>query len=366
VNQTPGEGLKYNLKQLLFTMVEKGASDIHLTANMAPTLRIDGSMISLKLPPLRSEHVKQLVYEHINEEQKIRFEKQNNLDFSISVPNLSRFRGNLMVQRGSVAAVFRQIPFKIRSFEELGLPPVVRELAEKPRGLVLVTGATGSGKSTTLATIIDLINSEQRGHILTIEDPIEFVHQHKLSVVNQREVGTDCASFKEALKYALRQDPDVVLVGEMRDQETIEAALTIAETGHLAFATLHTNTAVSSINRVIDVFPPHQQTQIRTQLSMTLLGVLSQQLIPRAGGSGRVIAIEVMVPNSAIKNLIREDKLHQVYSQMQVGQQGSGMQTMNQALANLYLQGLVTPEDAFLASGDPEELRQILQPGGRR
>ncbi len=367
MNQTPGEGLRYNLKQLLFTMVEKGASDIHLTVNLPPTLRIDGSVIPLKLPPLRSEHVKQLVYEHLTEEQKIRFEKNNNLDFSISVPNLSRFRGNLMMQRSSVAAVFRQIPFKIRSFEELNLPPIVREIASKPRGLVLVTGATGSGKSTTLATIIDLINSEERGHILTIEDPIEFVHQHKMSVVNQREVGTDVASFKDALKYALRQDPDVVLIGEMRDQETIEAALTIAETGHLAFGTLHTNTAITTINRIIDVFPPHQQQQIRTQLSMTLIAVMSQQLLPRAGGSGRVMAIEVMVPNPAIRNLIREDKLHQVYSQMQVGQSGSGMQTMNQALAQLYMQGLVTPEDAFLASGDPEELRQILTPGsGRR
>ncbi|MFO0614169.1 MAG: type IV pilus twitching motility protein PilT [Polyangiaceae bacterium] len=363
--QQAPEGLKFNLRQLLYTMVEKGASDIHLTTGTPPVLRIDGNVIPLKLPPLKNVEVKQLVYEILSEEQKIKFEKHSELDFSIGVPGLSRFRGNVFVQRGAVAAVFRQIPFRILSVDELGLPPIVKEIANKPRGLILVTGATGSGKSTTLAAIIDLINSEQRLHILTIEDPIEFVHQHKLSIVNQREIGSDTEGFGVALKHALRQDPDVVLVGEMRDRETIEAALTIAETGHLAFATLHTNSAVTSINRIIDVFPPHQQQQIRVQLSMTMIAVMSQQLLPRATGSGRALAIEVMVPNAAIRNLIREDKLHQVYSQMQVGQSGSGMQTMNQALAALYLRQAVTAEDAFAASSDHDELRQLITPRGR-
>jgi twitching motility protein PilT len=257
--------------------------------------------------------------------------------------------------------VFRRIPHKIATFEELGLPPVAAEIANRSRGLVLVTGATGSGKSTTLAAIIDKINSEQRMHILTIEDPIEFVHEHKLCIVNQREVGADTQGFKEALKHALRQDPDVVLIGEMRDQETIQAALTIAETGHLVFGTLHTNTAVSSITRVIDVFPPHQQQQIRVQLSMGLIGVMSQQLLPRATGSGRALAMEVMVPNAAIRNLIREDKLHQIYSQMQVGQAGSGMQTMNQSLYNLVMRQVITVEEAVAATPDVDELRQLLQ-----
>ncbi len=364
MTQQISEGPKFNLRQLLYTMVEKGASDIHLTTGTAPMLRIDGNVIPLKLPPLKNVEVKQLVYEILSEEQKIKFEKTSELDFSIGVPGLSRFRGNVFVQRGAVAAVFRQIPFRILSLEELGLPPVAREIANKPRGLVLVTGATGSGKSTTLASIIDCINSEQRCHILTIEDPIEFVHQHKLSVVNQREIGTDTDSFQMALKHALRQDPDVVLVGEMRDRETIEAALTIAETGHLEFATHHTNSAVTSINRIIDVFPPHQQQQIRVQISMTLVAVMSQQLLPRATGAGRIMALEIMMPNGAIRNLIREDKLHQVYSQMQVGQSGSGMQTMNQALASLYLRQAITIEDMFAASSDHDELRLLVAPPG--
>jgi twitching motility protein PilT len=356
----PSEGLKYTLQQLLRAMVEKGASDMHITAGSAPLLRIDGSVVPLKLPPLSKTDAKQLCYEVLSEEQKIQFEKRSELDLSFPLRGISRFRANLFMQRGSVAAVFRQIPFKILTLEELQVPPIVMELTTKPRGLVLVTGPTGSGKSTTLASIIDKINSEQRLHIMTIEDPIEFLHTHKMCVVNQREIGADTESYKIALKYILRQDPDVVLVGEMRDQETIEAALTIAETGHLVFATLHTNSAISSINRIIDVFPPHQQAQVRAQLSFTLQAVLTQQLLPRANGPGRVMAMEVLVPNGAVRNLIREDKLHQIYSIMQVGQGGSGMVTMNQALAALYQRRLITAEEAIANAGDADELRQLI------
>jgi twitching motility protein PilT len=357
--------LRFTMLQLLQAVVEKSASDLHLTTGTAPQLRIDGSVFPLKLPPLKNIEVKQLIYSILTEEQKIKFEKTNELDFSFGVPGLSRFRGNVFVQRGSSAGVFRRIPHKVLGFDELQLPPIVQEIAKKPRGLVLVTGSTGSGKSTTLASIIDKINSEQRVHILTIEDPIEFVHDHKLAIVNQREVGADTHAFKDALKHALRQDPDVVLIGEMRDQETVAAALTIAETGHLVFGTLHTNSAVSSITRVIDVFEPHQQQQIRVQLSMGLVAVLSQQLLPRASGSGRVLSMEVMLPNAAIRNLMREDKIHQIYSQMQVGQAGSGMQTMNQSLAALVMRQAVTVEEAFHATGDPDELKQMLS-GARR
>jgi len=288
----PEGGLKYGLQQLLRAMVEKGASDMHITAGSPPVLRIDGSVVPLKLPPLSKSDAKQLCYEMLTDEQREEFERKNELDLSFPLRNVSRFRANLFVQRGAVAGAFRQIPFKILTFEELGLPPVVDELARKPRGLVLVTGPTGSGKSTTLASIIDKINAEQRLHIMTIEDPIEYLHPHKLCVVNQREVGTDTASFKDALKYVLRQDPDVVLIGEMRNLETVEAALTIAETGHLVFATLHTNSAISSINRIIDVFPAHQQSQVRAQLSFSLVAVLTQLLLPRATGPGRLLAME--------------------------------------------------------------------------
>jgi twitching motility protein PilT len=355
------EPLKYNLQQLLRAMVEKGASDMHITAGSPPVLRIDGDIVPLKLPPLSKADTKSLCYEMLTDEQRAKFESSNELDLSFPLRNVSRFRANIYVQRGAVAGAFRQIPFKILSFEELGLPPICTEIANKPRGLVLVTGPTGSGKSTTLASIIDKINSEQRLHIMTIEDPIEYLHTHKLCVVNQREVGADTASFKDALKYVLRQDPDVVLVGEMRNLETIEAALSIAETGHLVFATLHTNSAISSINRMIDVFSPHQQSQVRAQLSFTLTAVMTQVLIPRATGAGRVLAMEVMVPNAAIRNLIREDKLHQIYSQMQVGQGQSGMQTMNQTLASLFQRRLITQEDAFAYSGDTDELRAIIE-----
>src|SRR5271170_6450145 len=336
--------LKVNLHQLLKAMIEKGASDMHITTGSPPLLRIDGQIVPLKLPPLGPVETKQLCYSILTEEQKIQFEKTSELDLSFGVKSLSRFRANVFMQRGAVAGAFRTIPFKILTFEELGMPPMVGELAQKPSGLVLVTGPTGSGKSTTLAAMIDKINSEQRCHIMTIEDPIEYLHPHKLSIVNQREVGTDTEGFKHALKYVLRQDPDVVLVGEMRDLETVEAALTISETGHLVFATLHTNSAISTINRIIDVFPPHQQDQVRSKLSFVLQGVLSQQLIPRMGQPGRAIAIEVLIPNPAIRNLIREDKIHQIYSQMQVGQDKHGMQTLNQSLYNMWARRIISLE----------------------
>jgi twitching motility protein PilT len=354
-------GLQVNLHQLLRAMIEKGASDMHITTGSPPLLRIDGAIVPLKLQPLSPIETKQLCYSVLTEEQKIQFEKNKELDLSFGVKSLSRFRANIFLQRGAVSGAFRSIPFKILSFDELGLPPIVAELAAKPRGLILVTGPTGSGKSTTLASIIDKINGETRQHIMTVEDPIEYLHPHKRSIVNQREVGSDTGTFKQALKYVLRQDPDVVLVGEMRDLETIEAALTIAETGHLVFATLHTNSAIQSINRIIDVFPPHQQSQVRAQLSFVLEGVISQLLLPRAGAPGRCLAMEVMVPNAAIRNLIREDKVHQIYTQMQVGQQKHGMQTLNQSLYSLYARRLITLEEAMGRSNDIEELRMMIE-----
>jgi twitching motility protein PilT len=353
--------LQVTLLQLLRAMIERGASDLHITRGTPPQFRIDGSLVPLKMPPLRGEDTKQLVYSVLNEDQKVKFEKQWECDFSFSIRGLSRFRGNVFMQRGSVGAAFRAIPHRILGFEELGLPAVISDLAALPRGLILVTGPTGSGKSTTLASVIDKINRETRQHIITIEDPIEFEHQSKLCVVNQREVGADTKGFKDALKYVLRQDPDVVLVGEMRDLETIEAALTISETGHLVFGTLHTNSAISSINRIIDVFPAHQQSQVRAQLSFVLQAVMTQLLLPRADGPGRVMSAEVMVPNAAIRNLIREDKVHQIYSQMQIGQGKSGMQTMNQSLYGLYQRRLITLEDAMGYSAEPAELQAMLE-----
>ena len=349
-----------NLHDMLKELIERGGSDLHITTNSPPQVRIDGKLVSLDMPPLNPVETKQLCYSVLTETQKHRFEEDNELDLSFGVKGLSRFRSNIFVQRGAVAGVFRTIPFKILTFDELGLPPVVADLAYKPRGLVLVTGPTGSGKSTTLASIIDKINSERHDHIVTIEDPIEYLHPHKNCLVNQREVGSDTKSFKHALKYVLRQDPDVVLVGEMRDLETIEAALTLAETGHLCFATLHTNSCVQTINRIVDVFPPYQQTQIRAQLSFSLEGVISQTLIPRASGKGRALALEIMIPNPAIRNLIREDKLHQIYSQMQVGQDKFGMMTMNQSLFNLHQKRLISLDDALGRSTDPDELKQML------
>jgi twitching motility protein PilT len=352
-----------NLHQLLKAMVEKGASDLHITTGSPPQLRIDGKLVPLKTQPLSPVDTKQLCYSILTDAQKHKFEEENELDLSFGVKGLSRFRSNIFMQRGAVAGAFRTIPFKILTFAELGLPPIATELSKKPRGLVLVTGPTGSGKSTTLASVIDKINTDRHEHILTVEDPIEYLHPHKNCLVNQREVGADTQSFKKALKYILRQDPDVVLVGEMRDLETVEAALVISETGHLAFATLHTNSAVQTINRILDVFPPYQQPQVRAQLSFVLEGVLTQNLLPRAGGPGRVLIIEVMVPNPAIRNLIREDKIHQVYSQMQVGQSRFGMQTFNQSLALALSRRLITPEEALGRSSDPDELKNLMSTG---
>ena len=352
-----------NLHQLLKAMIEKGASDLHITTGSPPQLRIDGRLVPLKTPPLTPVETRQLCYSVLTDAQKHRFEEENELDLSFGVKGLSRFRSNIFMQRGAVAGAFRTIPFKILSFTELGLPPVVAELSKRPRGLVLVTGPTGSGKSTTLAAIIDKINSERHEHIVTIEDPIEYLHPHKNCIVNQREVGADTQSFKRALKYILRQDPDVVLIGEMRDLETIESALVVSETGHLSFATLHTNNAVQTINRVLDVFPPYQQPQVRAQLSFVLQGILAQQLIPKASGQGRVICVEVMVPNPAIRNLIREDKVHQIYGSMQAGQEKHGMQTFNQALATLYLNKQIALETAMSKSPNPVELEDLIKRG---
>ncbi len=349
-----------NMHQLLKTMIEQGASDLHVSTGSSPQIRIDGKMTALPGQSLSSAETKQLCYSVLTDAQKRKFEEENELDLSFGVKGLSRFRGNLFVQRGAVAGVFRAIPFEIRGFDDLGLPPVVKALSKKPRGLVLVTGPTGSGKSTTLAAIIDAINRERSEHIVTIEDPIEYLHPHKKCLVNQREVGADTQSFKKALKYILRQDPDVVLLGELRDIETIEAALTIAETGHLCFATLHTNSCVQTMNRIIDVFPTSQQSQVRTQLSFVLEGVLSQTLMPKANGKGRCMALEVMVPNPAIRNLIREDKIHQIYSQMQIGQDKFAMQTMNQSLFLLAHSRQISQEDAMMRSHDLDELKQMF------
>ena len=352
------------LHQLLKAMLDKGASDLHITTGSPPQLRIDGDLVPLRTEAMTPVDTTQLCYSILTDAQKLRFEEDQELDLSFGVKNLARFRANVFMQRGAVAGAFRLVPFNIIPLEELGLPPVVMELCEKPRGLVLVCGPTGSGKSTTLASMIDRINQRHRAHIVTIEDPIEYLHPHKSSLVNQREIGSDSQSFKRALKYILRQDPDVVLIGEMRDLETVEAALTIAETGHLAFGTLHTNSAIQSINRIIDVFPSHQQSQVRAVLSFVLEGVICQTLIPRASGSGRVLAAEVMVPNSAIRNLIREDKLHQVYSQMQIGQTKYGMQTMNQCLCDLFLRRVITLDEAMGRTSDAEELRTMIGTAG--
>lgn len=359
-----------NIYDLLKTMIEKGASDLHITTASPPRLRIDGKLVPLDNPALTPVETKALCYSILTDSQKHKFEEHNELDLSFGVKGLSRFRGNIFMQRGAVAGAFRTIPFEIRTFVDLGLPEIVNDLVKKPRGLILVTGATGSGKSTTLAAMVDRINSERYEHIITIEDPIEYLHGHKKCLINQREVNADTVSFKAALRYVLRQDPDVVLIGEMRDLETIEAALTVAETGHLTLATLHTNSAIQTINRIIDVFPPHQQEQIRVQLSFVLEGILAQQLVPKKTGKGRALAVELLVPNPAIRNLIREDKIHQIYSMMQTGQTKFGMQTMNQSLVELYTKGHLSYEDAIGRSMVTEELITMLQkattaPSGR-
>jgi twitching motility protein PilT len=319
--------------------------------------------VKLKTEPLTADDTKKICYSVLTDSQKASFEENSELDMSFGIQGLARFRANIFVQQGAVAGAFRLIPYKIRGFHELGLPPIVQELCKKPRGLILVTGPTGSGKSTTLAAMVDKINTDDHGHIMTIEDPVEFLHEHKNCVVNQREVGADTQSFKKALKSILRQDPDVVLVGELRDLETIEAALTIAETGHVCFGTLHTNGCVSTINRVIDAFPAYQQPQIRAQLSMVLEGVLSQSLVPKPSG-GRAMVLEVMIPTPAIRNLIREDKIHQIYSQMQLGQAKHGMQTANQCLHSLVSKKMITMEQAIEYSSDPEELKNMIASGG--
>ncbi|MBI1747390.1 MAG: type IV pilus twitching motility protein PilT [Acidobacteria bacterium] len=351
------------LVDLLQKLSEFNGSDLHLTVNSPPQIRIDGKLRPLDLPPLTAADTKRLAYSVMTDQQKHHFEEKLEYDFSFGIKNLSRFRANVFTQRGAVGAVFRLIPFLIQGMADLGLPTVVERLCEKPHGLVLITGPTGSGKSTTLAAMIDKINRERHEHIITIEDPIEFIHSHKNCIVNQREVSSDTHSFANALRVALRQDPDVVLIGEMRDLETVESALRIAETGHLTFATLHTNTAYTTINRVVDIFPSHQQAQIRTQLSLVLEGILCQNLLPRSNGTGRVMAMEIMVPNSAIRNLIREDKVHQIYSAMQTGQEKYGMQTFNQALATLYLSKYVVLDDALARSPNQDELRDMINRG---
>jgi twitching motility protein PilT len=357
---TTDSSQELSLRTLLEEMISKGASDLHFTVGERPKVRIDGDLKNASYPrPLAPKDTLALAYSILTESQKKRFETEDELDFSFGVQNLSRFRGNVYKQRNCVAMAIRQIPYEIHSVAQLGLPPVVSRFADRPRGLVLVTGPTGSGKSTTLAAMVDKINRERKGHIITIEDPIEFIHRHNNCVVNQREVGADTKSFKAALKYALRQDPDIILVGEMRDLETISAALTIAETGHLVLATLHTNSAAESINRVIDAFPAHQQSQVRAQLSFVLEGVVTQTLLPRAKGKGRVVAAEVMVCTPAIRAVIRDEKVHQIYSLMQAGKK-HGMQTMNDALQSLYMKGEVTLEEALKRSADPGELLRAV------
>jgi len=351
------------LSDLLKKMLEMQGSDLHITTQSPPQVRVHGHLHPLDLPPLTPAETKQLAYSVLTDAQKHRFEEHLELDFSFGIKGLARFRGNLFNQRGACGAVFRVIPFEIKTVDQLGLPSVVAKLCEKPRGLVLVTGPTGSGKSTTLAAMLDLINNDRHEHMITIEDPIEFVHQHKNCLVNQREVGSDTQSFPNALRAALREDPDVVLIGEMRDLETVESALRIAETGHLTFGTLHTNSCSSTINRIIDIFPAHQQPQIRAQLSLVLEGVLCQALMPRADGQGRVMVMEIMIPNSAIRNLIREDKIHQVYGAMQVGQEKSGMQTFNQALANSFFKRQIKLEQALGASSNADELQEMINRG---
>jgi twitching motility protein PilT len=351
------------LPELLKLTVELQGSDLHLSIGSPPQVRVHGDLRRVELPDLNPADTKTLAYSVLTDAQKKRFEETMELDFSFGIRGIARFRCNMFNQKGAVGAVYRQIPEKIRSFDELNLPGVIAKLAERPRGLVLVTGPTGSGKSTTLAAMIDKINCERRGHILTIEDPIEYLHAHKRCLVNQREVHADTQNFTNALRAALREDPDIVLIGEMRDLETVESALKIAETGHLTFATLHTNSAASTINRIIDVFPAHQQAQIRTQLSLVLEGIVCQTLLPKMNGGGRCVAVEILVPTAGIRNLIREDKVHQIYSAMQTGQEKVGMQTMNQSLASLYFKRQISLEVAMTASSLREELQEMINRG---
>src|SRR3989475_1298742 len=354
--------MSLSLSDLLKRLMEMSGSDLHITTNSPPQIRVHGHLVPLDLPQMTPADTKQLAYSVMTDAQKHRFEESLELDFSFGLKGLARFRANVFNQRGATSAVFRLIPFEIKSFNQLGLPAVVSKLCDKPRGLVLVTGPTGSGKSTTLASMIDKINLERKDHILTIEDPIEYIHPHKGCLVNQREVHSDTISFSNALRAALREDPDIVLIGEMRDLETVESALKIAETGHLTFGTLHTNSAAQTINRIIDVFPAHQQSQIRTQLSLVLEGIVCQALLPKIGG-GRVCSLEILVPTPGIRNLIREDKVHQIYSAMQTGQEKMGMQTANQSLASLHMKKLITLESALNASSNKEELQEMINRG---
>src|ERR1700736_1862194 len=351
------------LPELLRTLVDNNGSDLHLATNTPPQVRVPGKLQRLEMPDLTPSETKQLAYSVMTDAQKKRFEETLELDFSFGIRGIARFRSNVFNQRGAVGAVYRLIPEQIKSFKDLGLPAVLANLAERPRGLVLVTGPTGSGKSTTLAAMLDKINNERHEHILTIEDPIEYIHQHKGCLVNQREVHSDTLGFAEALRAALREDPDIVLIGELRDLETTESALRIAETGHLTFGTLHTNSAAQTINRIIDMFPAHQQSQIRTQLSLVLEGVMCQTLLPTISGKGRAMIMEILIPNSAVRNLIREDKVHQVYSAMQSGQDKFGMQTFNQALGTAYLQKQVSLEVALQRSSNPDELQEMINRG---
>jgi twitching motility protein PilT len=351
------------LPEMLQKTIQAGASDLHLTTGVAAQIRVDGKLRALDQQPLNAADTKRLAYSVMTDGQKHQFEEKWEIDFSFGIKDLCRFRANVFTQRGAVGAVFRLIPFEIKGFQSLNLPPIVEQLCDKPRGLILVTGPTGSGKSTTLAAMIDKINNERHEHILTIEDPIEFLHSHKSCIVNQREVSADTHSFSDALRVALREDPDVVLIGEMRDLETVESALRIAETGHLTFATLHTNSAATTINRIVDIFPSNQQPQIRAQLSMVLEGILCQSLIPRATGSGRSMAMEILIPTMAIRNLIREDKIHQIYSSMQTGQDKYGMQTFNQSLSQLVLTKQITLQDAITKSSNIDELQDLVQRG---
>jgi len=351
------------LPELLKTLVENEGSDLHIATNTPPQIRVHGHLRRLDAPDLQPADTKQLAYSVLTDAQKKRFEESNELDFSFGIRGLARFRCNVFNQRGAVGAVYRVIPEKIRSLQDLSLPPVLGTLADRPRGLVLITGPTGSGKSTTLAAILDKINTDRHDHILTIEDPIEYIHQHKGCLVNQREVHADTNSFSNALRAALREDPDVVLIGEMRDLETVEAALKIAETGHLTFGTLHTNSAAQTINRIIDIFPANQQAQIRTQLSLVLEGIVCQALLPKADGKGRVCSLEIMVPTPAIRNLIRDDKIHQIYGAMQTGQEKLGMQTANQSLASLYMRRQITLDAALGASSNKDELQEMINRG---
>jgi twitching motility protein PilT len=351
------------LPDLLKQTVELSGSDLHLSIGSPPQVRVHGELQKLAHPDLTPSDTKALSYAVLTDAQKKRFEEMLELDFSFGIRGVARFRCNMFNQKGAVGAVYRQIPEKIRSFEELGLPAVLAKMAERPRGLILVTGPTGSGKSTTLAAMIDKINTERHGHILTVEDPIEYLHQHKNCLINQRELHSDTQSFTNALRAALREDPDVVLIGEMRDLETVESALRIAETGHLTFGTLHTNSAASTINRIIDVFPSHQQSQIRTQLSLVVEGIVCQSLLPRADGKGRVASLEILIPTAGIRNLIREDKVHQIYSAMQTGQEKLGMQTMNQSLATLYFRRTITLDTAMNQSSNRDELQEMINRG---